>query len=155
MNHELCFTMLLTPITFIRAHPDAIIPTLPASFGDAGMDLATHVEVTVAPWSSTLVDTGLRFESLEDGYFIRLASRSGLALKHNIEVGAGTVDNGYRGNICVLLRNLSDTPVTLPAGSRIAQMIFTPYARPISVETADQVTDETTRGAGGFGSSGV
>lgn len=118
---------------------------------DAGYDLYALEDVWVKARQSSLVSTGVAV-AIPKGYYGRIASRSGLALGCDLEVGAGVVDASYRGELKVLLRNHGDRMVCLRAGDRIAQMIVTPiYVGEIEkVETLD----DTERGAKGFGSSG-
>lgn len=121
----------------------------------AGMDLRANITETVAiaPMQRTLVPTGL-FIELPVGYEAQIRPRSGLAFKHGITVlnSPGTIDADYRGEIKILLINLGSEPFEIKHGERIAQMIIAKH------ETANwQVVDqlgETTRGAGGYGSTG-
>ena len=136
-----------------RIHPAAILPAYahgPAE--DAGMDLHAVEEVTLAPGVPVLVPTGLTIE-IPDGFEAQVRPRSGLALKHAITMpnAPGTIDPGYRGEIRVILLNLGREPYTIHAGDRIAQMIVARYD---AVEWVEEVLAESTRGTGGFGSSG-
>ncbi len=121
----------------------------------AGMDLKADIQVPIIlqPLQRTLVPTGL-FIALPAGYEAQVRPRSGLAAKHGITVlnTPGTIDADYRGEIKVILVNLSDQPFEIAPGERIAQMVI---ARHEQVEWDPvEVLDETTRGAGGFGSTG-
>ena len=100
-----------------------------------------------------MVPTGL-FIALPEGYEAQIRPRSGLAAKHGITVtnAPGTVDADYRGEICVLLVNLSNEPFTINPGERIAQMVIARYEK-VEWEQVE-VLDETERGTGGFGSTG-
>lgn len=121
----------------------------------AGMDLRAHITETVvlAPMQRILIPTGL-FIELPVGYEAQIRPRSGLAFKHGVTVlnSPGTIDADYRGEIKVLLINLGSEPFEIKHGERIAQMIIAKH------ETANwQVVEqlsETTRGAGGYGSTG-
>jgi len=126
-----------------------------ANNSDAGYDLRAYSDGIVPAWSSKLVNTKIKV-SLPNNHYGRIASRSGLALKHNIEVGAGVVDNGYYGEILVLLRNFSDNNYEYKAGDKIAQFIITPYATvfPNLVDNIQELMGVSDRGANGFGSSG-
>ena len=121
----------------------------------AGMDLRANLEqpVTLQPLARALIPTGL-FMALPPGYEAQVRPRSGLALKHGLTVlnSPGTIDADYRGEVCVILVNLSDCPFTVNDGERIAQMVVARHeqAELITAETLD----ETERGAGGFGHSG-
>ncbi|MDR3351290.1 MAG: dUTP diphosphatase [Prevotellaceae bacterium] len=121
----------------------------------AGMDLRAHLPepLTLAPLQRALVPTGL-FIELPGGYEAQIRPRSGLAAKHGISLvnSPGTIDADYRGEIKIILVNLSDTPFVLQPGERIAQMVV---ARHEQVEwDAVAKLDDTARGAGGFGSTG-
>jgi dUTP pyrophosphatase len=101
---------------------------------------------------SYLVSTGIAVK-IPIGYYGRVASRSGLAVKNGLEVGAGVIDSDYRGEVKVLLRNLGSQPFEFKSGDRIAQLIIEKIETPDVEEVTD--LDVTDRGAGGFGSTGV
>ena len=121
----------------------------------AGMDLRANLTepLTVAPMQRVLVPTGL-FIALPEGTEAQVRPRSGLAIKHGITVlnAPGTIDADYRGEVCVILINLSTEPFVINDGERIAQMVIARHeqAEWVSVDALD----ETERGAGGFGHSG-
>ena len=121
----------------------------------AGMDLRDCLDapVTLGPLDRTLVPTGL-YIALPVGYEAQVRPRSGLAAKHGITVlnTPGTIDADYRGEIKVILVNLSNTPFEIVPGERIAQMVVARHER-VEWEEVDTL-DETERGAGGFGSTG-
>lgn len=121
----------------------------------AGMDLRACLDkpVTIGPFERTLVPTGL-FIELPDGYEAQIRPRSGLALKHGITLlnTPGTIDADYRGEIGVIMANLSNEPFTVNDGDRIAQMVVTRHERAEWV-TVEQLGD-TERGEGGFGHTG-
>ena len=121
----------------------------------AGMDLRANVTepVVLQPGQRTLVPTGLRIE-LPAGYEAQIRPRSGLALKHGITVlnSPGTIDADYRGEIQVLLVNLSEQAFEIKQGERIAQMVVARHERVQWRETAE--LSDTERGAGGFGHTG-
>ena len=121
----------------------------------AGMDLRACLEapVTLGPLERTLVPTGL-FIALPAGFEAQVRPRSGLAAKHGITVlnTPGTIDADYRGEIKVILVNLSNSPFEIVPGERIAQMVVARHER-VEWEETDCL-DETERGAGGFGSTG-
>lgn len=121
----------------------------------AGMDLRANLSepMTVAPLQRVLVPTGL-FISLPEGTEAQVRPRSGLAIKHGITVlnSPGTIDADYRGEVCVILINLSNEPFTINDGERIAQMVIARHERAEWLQV--DVLDETERGAGGFGHSG-
>ena len=121
----------------------------------AGMDLRASLEapVTLGPLQRALVPTGL-YIALPPGFEAQVRPRSGLAAKHGITVlnTPGTIDADYRGEIKVILVNLSDTPFDIVPGERIAQMVIARHER-VEWQEVDAL-DETARGAGGFGSTG-
>ena len=121
----------------------------------AGMDLRASMEqsITLAPLERALVPTGL-FVELPEGYEMQIRPRSGLAAKHGITVlnSPGTIDADYRGEIKVILVNLSNNPFEIVPGERIAQAVVAQHAH-IKWEQVEQL-GATERGAGGFGSTG-
>ena len=124
--------------------------------GSAGMDLRAFLEepVTLAPMERALIPTGL-YLAVPQGYEAQVRARSGLAVKHGIGLvnGIGTIDSDYRGEVKVALINWGSEPFTIENGDRIAQMVISSYER-ITWEETDTL-DETERGAGGFGHTGV
>ena len=140
-------------LSFKRVSPDAELPSY-AHPGDAGMDLKSAEDAVVEPGARLLVHTGLAM-ALPGGYEAQVRPRSGLALKHGITVlnTPGTIDEGYRGEVGVILFNTGDTAFKIAKGDRIAQMVIAPVTRARIVETDD--LGSTERGAGGFGSTGV
>ena len=122
----------------------------------AGMDVRAALQepVTLMPLQRMLVPTGLRL-AIPEGYEVQMRPRSGLALTHDITLvnTPGTIDADYRGEVGVILINLSDTPVVKNPGERICQMVAAPVTQ-IRWE-AVQSLDETQRGEGGFGHTGV
>lgn len=122
----------------------------------AGMDLKANIDdpITLNPLERAMIPTGLSI-ALPDGTEAQIRPRSGLAAKHGLSVlnAPGTIDADYRGEIKVILVNLSNEPFTINPGERIAQMVVARYER---VEwEAVETLDETERGAGGFGSTGT
>ena len=122
----------------------------------AGKDLQANIDedITLRPMRRKLVPTGLHI-ALPEGYEAQIRPRSGLALKHGITVlnTPGTVDADYRGEIMVLLVNFSDEPFVVKDGERIAQMIVAKHEQ-VSFELTETL-DETERGAGGYGHTGL
>jgi dUTP pyrophosphatase len=135
---------------------------LPAyeSAGAAGADLRANFPegardgITVAPGGRVLVPTGLRL-AIPQGYEVQLRPRSGLALKHGITLpnSPGTIDADYRGPLGVIVLNAGDTPFHIEHGARIAQMVVAPVVQ--AEFTLVESLEDTARGAGGFGSTGV
>lgn len=122
----------------------------------AGLDLRANIDtpITLNPLQRCLVPTGL-YMALPAGYEAQVRPRSGLAIKKGVTVlnSPGTIDADYRGEICVIMVNLSDTPFVIEDGERIAQMVIARHEQAEWEET--DVLDETERGEGGFGHSGI
>ena len=122
----------------------------------AGVDLRANIEapIELRPMERRLVPTGI-FMALPPGYEAQVRPRSGLAIKHGITVlnSPGTIDADYRGEVCVILVNLSDEPFVIADGERIAQMVIARHEQAEWQEV--EVLSETERGAGGFGHSGT
>lgn len=122
----------------------------------AGMDLRANLDepITLQPLQRTLVPTGL-FMALPAGYEAQVRPRSGLAIKKGITVlnTPGTIDADYRGEVCVILINLSNEPFIINDGERIAQMVIARHEQPELIQVTE--LNETERGAGGFGHSGT
>ncbi|XP_048024466.1 deoxyuridine 5'-triphosphate nucleotidohydrolase, mitochondrial isoform X2 [Chanodichthys erythropterus] len=118
----------------------------------AGFDLYSAYDYSIGPMEKALVKTDLQI-AVPHGYYGRVAPRSGLAVKHFIDVGAGVVDEDYRGNLGVVLFNFNKEPFEVKKGDRIAQLICERICYPELQEL--QTLDETERGAGGFGSTGT
>ena len=140
-------------VKVFRTDPAAQLPAY-AHPGDAGMDVRSIEDVTLAPGARALVHTGLVLMLPPDAE-AQVRPRSGLALKHGITVlnTPGTIDAGYRGEVGVILINLGAEPFTVEKGMKIAQIVVSPVAQAEIVEVAS--VDATDRGAGGFGSTGI
>ena len=127
-----------------------------ATTHSAGVDLmaAINADITLAPMQRTLIPTGIAI-ALPDGFEAQIRPRSGLALKNGISLvnTPGTIDADYRGEIKVLIINFGQDNFTVTRGMRIAQMIIAPVTR-VRFQVEESL-DETQRGAGGFGSTGV
>lgn len=134
-----------------KRSPDAVVPVRGSAHA-AGYDLASCEKAIVPKWGRKMIDTGIAIKT-PDGYYSRIAPRSGLAVKNGIDVLAGVVDSDYTGNVKVVLQNLTDTPFIVEKGDRIAQLIVQPYASP-QVKVVSSLS-ETERGHGGFGSTGM
>ncbi|GAA7854385.1 dUTP diphosphatase [Helicobacter pylori] len=136
-----------------KIHPNALIPKYQTE-GSSGFDLHAVEEVIIKPHSVGLVKIGICL-SLEVGYELQVRTRSGLALNHQVMVlnSPGTVDNDYRGEIKVILANLSDKDFKVQVGDRIAQGVVQKTYKAEFIEC--ERLDETSRGSGGFGSTGV
>lgn len=140
-------------VKILRTDPAAQLPAY-AHPGDAGMDVRSIEEMTLAPGARALVHTGLVLELPPDAE-AQVRPRSGLALKHGVTVlnTPGTIDAGYRGEVGVILINLGDAPFKVEKGMKIAQLVVSPVSQAEIVEVA--AVDASDRGAGGFGSTGV
>lgn len=125
-----------------------------ASAGAAGMDVVAAETLTLAPGARAAVATGFAL-AIPDGYEVQVRPRSGLALKHGLTClnTPGTIDQDYRGEIKVILANLGQEPFEVRRGERIAQLVPAPVQRAELVEV--DTLDETPRGVGGFGSTGL
>ncbi len=143
------------PITLLPHAENLGLPTY-ATEHAAGMDLcaAVNQDMVLMPQFRALVPTGISF-ALPEGYEAQVRPRSGLALKHGITVlnSPGTIDADYRGEVQVILINLGSEPFHITRGMRIAQMVIAPYTRAVWSEVTE--LPASTRGAGGFGSTGT
>ncbi len=137
-----------------RLSESAVIPQY-AHPGDAGLDLVSIEAQTILPGKSQLIRTGIAIE-LPDGTEAQIRPRSGLALKHQVTVlnSPGTIDTGYRGEICVILINHSTQPFQVEQGMRIAQMVITSFIQ-VQIATVEMLQDNSARAEGGFGSTGL
>ncbi len=136
-----------------KVNSEAKIPEF-AHPGDAGLDIFSVVEKEIEAGDSALIVTGIAI-GLPEGYEAQIRPRSGLALKHQITLlnTPGTIDCGYRGEIGVIVINHGKEPFCVTKGMKIAQMVVKPV---LQVEVAEvESLDETSRGAGGFGSTGM
>ncbi len=133
--------------------PQATLPTY-AHPGDAGMDLRANEAVTIAPRGRHPVRTGIAI-AVPEGWVGLVHPRSGLALRQGLTVvnAPGTIDAGYRGEVMVALVNLGDADVEIAVGDRVAQLLLQQVGHATIVEVED--LDDTARGTGGFGSTGV
>ncbi|MCM3469410.1 dUTP diphosphatase [Brevibacillus borstelensis] len=172
------FKRPVAPVKIKQLHADAVIPRYARAF-DAGFDLVAVEDVIILPGETAKIPTGLAF-ALPDGYELQVRPRSGISAKSKLRISnaPGTVDAGYRGEVCVLIDNIrtpsgesgktcmdvSDKPVEVDRevdrhaylirkGDRIAQGVLAIV--PIAYFEVVEELDETERGAGGFGSSGV
>lgn len=144
-----------TEIKFVNTseNPDPIW----AKDGDSGFDLRANISGTIKPLERLLIPTGLYFE-LPDGYDMEIKSRSGLALKHGIGVLTGTIDLNYKGEVMVLLFNISNDAFNFQKGDRLAQAVVRPrvsteFGKLVKLESREYLS-QSERGSGGFGSTG-
>jgi dUTP pyrophosphatase len=140
-------------VPVVRLDPDLPLPSY-AHPGDAGADLVTAVDVTLAPGERALVPTGVAI-ALPEGYVALVHPRSGLAARHGLSIvnTPGTVDAGYRGEVKVLLVNHDPVEaIALRRGDRVAQLVFQQVEQAAFTEV--EVLPDSVRGAGGYGSTG-
>ena len=145
--------MLSPSIKIKRLRPDVPLPKYQSAEA-AGMDLISDMDAELAPMQRALISTGLTLE-LPPGYEGQVRPRSGLALKLGLTClnSPGTIESDYRGEVKVLLINLSSELAKIRRGDRIAQLVIAPVCRATLVEVAE--LRQTERGGGGFGSTGV
>lgn len=134
-----------------KLSPNAILPTRGSAFA-AGLDLYSISSQLVPKNSRALVKTGLSL-AIPPNHYGRIAPRSGLALNSGIDIGAGVIDSDYRGEVCVLLFNFGEADFLVAEGMRIAQLIIEKISIPAVIEV--ESLSDTSRGAGGFGSTGL
>jgi dUTP pyrophosphatase len=134
-----------------KLHPDAALPSYAhGAAEDAGLDLRALERIVLTKGVAQAVPTGIAIE-LPSGYEAQVRPRSGMALKHSVTVNFGTIDPGYRGEIRVIMFNLGSNDYVIEKGDRIAQLIVSRYE---SIEWEEGDLSDSTRGEGGFGSSG-
>ncbi|KAH7627306.1 dUTPase-like protein [Sordaria sp. MPI-SDFR-AT-0083] len=139
------------PLLIKKLSDKARLPTRGSAFA-AGYDIYASKETTIPARGKGLVDTDISM-AVPEGTYGRIAPRSGLAAKNYIDVGAGVIDADYRGQVKVLLFNHSDVDFQVKEGDRVAQLVLERIYTPEVVEV--QELEESVRGAGGFGSTGV
>jgi dUTP pyrophosphatase len=137
-------------LEFMRLHTEARLPTR-GSLHSAGLDLYAVESLTIAAHARAGVRTGLAV-AIPQGFYGRVAPRSGLAIRHGLDVLAGVIDSDYRGEIICALINHGDDPLEIEAGARVAQLIIEAIITPEPAWSED--LSETGRGQGGFGSTG-
>lgn len=144
---------VIVKVTRLASNPDLPLPARQSAHA-AGYDVASaEPDFVLAPGERRAVATGLAF-ALPEGYEMQVRPRSGLALRYGITLpnAPGTIDADYRGELKVILQNGGGEPVTIRRGERIAQLVFARHEAP-ELEESEELS-ETTRGAGGFGSTG-
>jgi dUTP pyrophosphatase len=141
------------PILRLPHNDDLPLPAY-ATEGAAGMDVVAAEDLILAPGARHGVATGFAM-AIPPGYEVQVRPRSGLALKHGVTClnTPGTIDSDYRGEVKVILANLGSESFSIKRGDRIAQLVPTPVQRAVLNEV--ESLDETSRGSGGFGSTGV
>ncbi|KAI1368669.1 deoxyuridine 5'-triphosphate nucleotidohydrolase [Xylaria arbuscula] len=139
------------PLLIKKLSDKARLPTRGSAFA-AGYDMYSSQATTVPARGKVLVDTDIAI-AVPAGTYGRIAPRSGLAVKHSIQTGAGVIDADYRGQVKILLFNHGDADYSIAEGDRIAQLVVERIYTPEVVEVAE--LEESVRGAGGFGSTGT
>lgn len=156
MNEEAAISMLSQDIEIELIHPDAIFPSYNYP-SDSGFDLYSVEEITLEPFGRAAVPTGLKF-SFNEGYEIQVRTKSGLALNQGLLVAnsPGTVDQGYTGEIKVIVFNANPTKFTISKGMKVAQAILCPVknGKFVNLLSVDKI-GEKDRGDNGFGSTGI
>lgn len=149
------------PVKIFKMHDDVVDPSY-GSEKAIGLDISAYIkrcdpsvrELAIQPGRRVTIPTGIKM-AFEEGWYARIAPRSGLAVKHGVDVLAGVIDADYRGEIMVVLVNLGQQPVVIKHGERIAQIIFESADRAdIKFIAAEAELGNTARGEGGFGSTG-
>ena len=143
-------TTAIAMLEFKRVDERATLPSRGSELS-AGLDLYSIEDITIGPKQRTLAKTGLAV-AIPPGHYGRIAPRSGLAMKHGLDVLSGVIDSDYRGEIGCLLYNTGDEPIHLPAQTKMCQLIIEKIELPTAVWSDD--LNETVRGSGGFGSTG-
>ena len=143
-------TTEISVLAFRKVNERATLPSRGSELS-AGLDLYSIEDITIEPKQRTLAKTGLAV-AIPPGHYGRIAPRSGLAMKHGLDVLSGVIDSDYRGEIGCLLYNTGDEPIHLPAHTKMCQLIIEKIELPTAVWVDD--LDQTARGSGGFGSTG-
>ena len=143
-------TTAIAVLEFKRVDERATLPSRGSELS-AGLDLYSIEEITIGPRKRVVAKTGLAV-AIPPGHYGRIAPRSGLAMKHGLDVLSGVIDSDYRGEIGCLLYNTGDEPIHLPAQTKICQLIIEKIELPTAV-WSDEL-GETVRGSDGFGSTG-
>ncbi len=140
-------------VQIAKIHEDAILPHY-AHPGDSGLDLYSIEDIAIPAGVTALIRTGLKI-AVPENYEAQVRPKSGLALKHAISVcnTPGTIDSSYRGEVCVILINHGRETFQVRKHTKIAQLVICPVVQAEIVEVAQ--LDETSRGEGGFGSTGI
>ena len=141
---------MVSILRFKQLDSRAVLPKRGSALA-AGLDVCSIEDLEIEPKRRVMARTGLAV-AIPQGFYGRVAPRSGLAAKNGLDVLAGVIDSDYRGEVCCLLYNTGDETISLPAGSKICQLIVEQIITPEAEWATD--LDETARGAGGFGSTG-
>jgi dUTP pyrophosphatase len=142
-------------LNVLKKTEDALIPVYGSKYA-VGMDVFSNTDAIISAGQRKLISTGISVSWCgldEENYYLRVAPRSGLAVKNNIDIGAGVIDYDYRGIIYVCMINNGTNDFEVVKGMKIAQLILEKCNRPIIREVSD--LDNTERGNNGFGSTGL
>lgn len=142
-------------VKWAKIHKNAVIPRY-AHHGDAGFDFMAVDPLSIMPGERILVKTGLKVE-LPIGYELQVRPRSGLSLKSSLIIAnsPGTIDSNYRGEVCIIVWNSGHEPYPIKEGDRIAQGVIKRVPAVEFIEVDESDLSNTTRGTGGFGSTGI
>ncbi|KKT81493.1 MAG: Deoxyuridine 5'-triphosphate nucleotidohydrolase [Candidatus Azambacteria bacterium GW2011_GWA1_44_9] len=143
-------TLTSMEIKIKKLHPEAVVPSYAYAM-DAGMDLFASEEIIVPVGGTAIVSTGIAME-IPEGYAGLIWDKSGLAVNHGLKTFGGVIDAGYRGEVKVGIRNFNSREYVIKAGNKVAQMLIQKIESP-RIVVVDELSD-TSRGDGGFGSSG-
>jgi len=156
IENELIQNSSKLPLGYVKLHPDAIDPTYNYET-DSGFDLYSVIDIEIQPFGRELIPTGLSFD-IKDGYEIQVRSKSGLALKQGLMVlnSPGTVDNGYIGEVQVILMNMNNHSIQINKGMKVAQGVLTSVVNGkwVELHKLNEIVTKD-RGSNGFGSTGI
>lgn len=144
------------PLGFVKTHPDAVTPIYNYP-SDSGFDLHSVIDTEIPPFGRKLIPTGISL-NIKDGYEVQVRSKSGLALKQGLMVlnSPGTIDNGYTGEIQVIVFNTNNHEVVIPKNMKIAQAVLCPVVNGKWIELVqEKKQSDKDRGENGFGSTGI
>lgn len=156
LEHEMENYTPQLDLGFVKLSPDAIGPKYNYPT-DSGFDLHSLIDTEIQPFGRVLIPTGISLD-IKDGFEVQVRSKSGLAIKHGLMVlnSPGTVDNGYTGEIQVIVFNTNNHIVTIPKGMKVAQAVLCPVVNGKWVNLIEKnKIDEKDRGENGFGSTGI
>lgn len=136
-----------------RIHEDAILPKY-AHDGDSGFDLHSIEDVEIQPYGKAIIKTGIKVE-LPHRHEMQVRPKSGITTKTYLRVQLGTVDNPYKGEIGIIVDNISDEVIYIEKGQKVAQGVIVPVPKVNIVEITEDKLSESTRGDKGYGSTGL
>lgn len=133
-----------------KLSPDAVLPSY-AHYGDAGMDVYSNETVTIEPGQAVKIKSGVSFE-IPEGFVGLMWDKSGLSTNHKLKTLGGVIDSSYRGESLLGIINLGETAYTIEKGHKVCQLLIQKIET-VEIKEVEELSD-TTRGAGGFGSTG-